>query len=394
MSSADLQPSVEDPARWSASVRAHFPSLERLAYLNSGSYGLLADRVEAAVREYLDLRLRVGADWNAWVERSMSLAAKLARLINAAPAEIAITSTASAGINAVASALDFRGERKRVLVSNYEFPTSGQIWHAQERRGAAVTHVAEDDGRLLPAASFIDLIDERTAIVALSRVCYRHGGRIPDSDVRAIADAAHRNGAYVILDCFQSLGAETLDVKALGVDFAVGGMYKYLLGTAGAGFLYAREGIEKELVPTTSGWFAQEDVGAMDIFANDPSRSARRFQGGTPPVIACYAADAGLDLIFEYDPGTIADRVAALNSAALERLLEKDMPVATPISSRGPMIAIRSTDSPALVRALLDRQVVTSERDGNVRAGLHFYNDESDVDRLIEALDANRALLR
>ena len=67
MSSADLQPSVEDPARWSASVRAHFPSLERLAYLNSGSYGLLADRVEAAVREYLDLRLRVGADWNAWI---------------------------------------------------------------------------------------------------------------------------------------------------------------------------------------------------------------------------------------------------------------------------------------------------------------------------------------
>lgn len=394
MSSAHLQPSVEDPGRWSADVRAHFPSLERLAYLNSGSYGLLSDRVEAAVREYLDLRIRAGADWDAWVERSMRLASKLARLINADHTEIAITSTASAGINAVASALDFSGERNRVLVSNYEFPTSGQIWHAQQRRGAVVKHVAENDDRLIPAADFIDLIDERTAIVAISRVCYRHGGRIPDCDVRAIADAARRNGAYAILDCFQSLGAETLDVKALGVDFAVGGMYKYLLGTAGAGFLYARKGIEQELVPTTSGWFAQEDVGAMDIFANDPSRSARRFQGGTPPVMACYAADAGLDLIFDYGPEAIEERVRSLASAAFERFRQQGYEIATPEASRGPMIAVRSSDSPALVRALIEREVVTSERDGNVRAGFHFYNDESDLDRLIEALDANRPLLR
>jgi len=393
MSSADFHQS-EDPDGWSADVRAHFPSIETLAYLNSGSYGLLSDRVQEAVQEYLDLRVRAGADWDAWVERSMSLAAKLARLINASADEIAITTTASAGINAIASALDFSGSRNRVLVSNYEFPTSGQIWHAQERRGAIVRHVEEDEGQAIPAEHFIELIDERTAIVAISRVCYRHGGRIPDEAVRAIADAAHRNGAYLILDCFQSLGAETLDVKTLGVDFVVGGMYKYLLGTAGAAFLYAREGIEAELVPAASGWFAQEDVGAMNIFGNDPSRSARRFQAGTPPVIACYAADAGLDLIFEYGPGTIEARVAAINSAAMERLVEKGFPVATPVASRGPMIAIRSTDSPALVRALMDRRVVTSERDGNVRAGFHFYNDESDVDRLIEALEANRSLLR
>jgi len=394
MSSVHFPSSVEDPGNWSANVRGHFPSVGTLAYLNSGSYGLLSDRVEAAIREYLDLRTRAGADWEAWVERSMSLASKLGRLMNASAAEIAITSTASAGINAVASALDFTGARNRVLVSNYEFPTSGQIWHAQERRGAIVKHVAENDERILPAEHFIDRIDERTAIVAISRVCYRHGGRIPDEDVRTIADAAHRNGAYVILDCFQSLGAETLDVKKLGVDFVVGGMYKYLLGTAGAGYLYAREGIEDELVPTTSGWFAQEDVGAMDVFTNDPSRSARRFQGGTPPVIACYAADAGLDLIFEYGPEAIEARVRGLTSAALERFSQEGFEVATPAASSGPMIALRSSDSAALVRALIERQIVTSERDGNVRAGFHFYNDEDDLDRLVSALKANRDLLR
>jgi selenocysteine lyase/cysteine desulfurase len=324
----------------------------------------------------------------------MRLSEKLARLIKASPDEIAITSTASAGMNSVASALDFSGARNRVLVSNYEFPTSGQIWHAQERRGAIVQHVAENDERLIPAENFIELIDERTAIVAISRVCYRHGGSIPDADVRAIAEAAHRNGAYVILDCFQSLGAETLDVKALGVDFAVGGMYKYLLGTAGVGFLYARADIEKDLVPTTSGWFAQKDVGAMDIFSNRPSPSARRFQGGTPPVIACYAADAGLDLIFEYGPETIQARVLELTSAALTRFQTEGYSVATPATNRGPMIALRSSDSAMLVGALMERGVVTSERDGNVRAGFHFYNDEADLDRLIEALNAHRHLLR
>jgi selenocysteine lyase/cysteine desulfurase len=297
-------------------------------------------------------------------------------------------------MNSVASALDFSGARNRVLVSNYEFPTSGQIWHAQERRGAIVQHVAENDERLIPAENFIELIDERTAIVAISRVCYRHGGSIPDADVRAIAEAAHRNGAYVILDCFQSLGAETLDVKALGVDFAVGGMYKYLLGTAGVGFLYARADIEKDLVPTTSGWIAHKDVGAMDIFSNRPSPSARRFQGGTPPVIACYAADAGLDLIFEYGPETILARVLELTSAALTRFQTEGYSVATPATNRGPMIALRSSDSAMLVGALMERGVVTSERDGNVRAGFHFYNDEADLDRLIEALNAHRHLLR
>lgn len=374
-------------------VRDRFPSLRTLAYVNSGSYGLLSNDVQAAVQEYLDLRIRAGADWDAWVERSFKVAGKLARLINASPDEMAITGSASSGINAIASTLDFSGERNRVVVSNYEFPTSGQIWHAQQPRGAVVEHVAEDDHSLLPVEHFARAIDERTAIVVLSRVCYRHGGKIPDDDVRAIAELAHQNGAYVILDCFQSLGSEVLDVKSLGVDFVVGGMYKYLLGTAGAGFLYVRNELTETLLPTTSGWFAQENVGAMDIFANDPSRTARRFQGGTPPVLSCYAADAGLDIIFDYGPQAIEGRVRQLTARAFERFAEEGYDIATPQSSSGPMVAIRSKDASSLVQRLIERDIVTSDRDGNVRAGFHFYNDESDVERLIEGLNANRELL-
>ena len=376
-----------------AALRARFPSLGRLAYLNSGSYGLLCDAVQAAIQDYVDLRIRAGADWDAWVERSFAFAGRVAELLGADGDEIAVTGSASSGINAVASAMDFSGARNRVLVSNYEFPTSGQIWHAQAPRGAVVEHVEEDGRGLIPLEHFERAIDERTRIVALSRVCYRHGGKLLDDQVREIVRMAQRHGAWVILDGFQSFGAEAVDVKALGVDFAVGGTYKYLLGTAGIGFLYARRELAQNLVPTMSGWFAQEQVGAMNIFANDPSHSARRFQGGTPPVLSCYASHAGLGLILEQGPEQIEARVRDLTAKAIERLREQGFRLATPEQARGPMLAIRATDAATMVDRLIARDIVTSHRDGNVRAGFHFYNDESDIDRLVEGLSANRELL-
>ena len=142
-----------------------------------------------------------------------------------------------------------------------------------------------------------------------------------------------------------------------------------------------------------SGWFAQEQVGAMNIFANDPSHSARRFQGGTPPVLSCYASHAGLGLILEQGPAAIEARVRALTALALERFREEGFQLATPEQAHGPMLAIRATDAPAMVDRLIARDIVTSHRDGNVRAGFHFYNDESDLDRLVEGLRANRELL-
>jgi selenocysteine lyase/cysteine desulfurase len=179
-------------------MRSRFPTLASLTYLNSGSYGLLADTVQAAMLEYLQIRLEKGADWEAWVERSERVRAKTARLLNVDPEEIAITASASAGINSLASALDFSGERNKVVVSNYEFPTSGQIWHAQQRRGAMLDYVPETDDRTIPLQHFARAIDERTKLVVISHVCYRHGGKIPADDIRAIAELAHRHGALLM----------------------------------------------------------------------------------------------------------------------------------------------------------------------------------------------------
>lgn len=379
-----------------AALRARFPTLGNTIYLNSGSYGLLADSVAAAVESYLESRRTKGADWGDWVGRAERLRVQMAELLNADGDEIAITASASAGMNAVASALDFSGDRNRILVSDYEFPTSGQIWHAQEKRGAVVHHIPENDHGVIPVEHFERAIDERTRLVVLSHVCYRHGAKFSAEHIQEIVRLAHRSGAHVLLDSFQLAGTESLDVRGLGVDFVVGGMLKYLLGSAGIGYLYVRQALIDELVPTASGWFAQADIDAMDIHANDPSPTARRFQAGTPPVPNCYAAEAGLDIILGLGTEAIGRQVRATTRYALDRLAEAGISIATPSEDelRGPMIAIRANDDEELVRRLMARRIVTSSRDGNLRAGFHFYNDEADVDGWIEALRAERHLLR
>lgn len=376
-------------------LRAQFRSLPSLVYLNSGSYGLLADSVAAAFQAYLQTRIDRGADWGAWAGELETVRMLMAQLLAVDVDEVAITGSASAGINAVASALDFGGARNKVLVSNFEFPTSAQIWHAQERAGAHIVHVPEDKGSIIPPEHFERLIDEQTAIVALSQVCYRHGGRIPDEDIRAITRMAHERGALVILDTYQIVGTEPIQPRALGVDLCVGGMLKYLLGTAGSGFLYVRRDLVDRLMPRTTGWFAQADIGAMDIFAHAPSPTARRFEGGTPPVPSCMAAAAGLRILLDLGLEAIGKQVRDVTRYALDRLRDEAIAVGTPDadSRRGPLVSIPTRDETALVAALAERGIVTSSRDGYLRAGFHAYNHAGDVDAFISALRDNRHLL-
>jgi selenocysteine lyase/cysteine desulfurase len=374
-------------------LRERFPTLARKTYLNSGSYGLLSLDVRRAMEEYLSSREERGSDWPEWVRRGEIVRQQVARLLNAGDDEIAITASASAGINAIASALDFRHQgRNKIVASDFEFPTSGQIWHAQEPRGAQVVHVPENREGYIPLEHFERAIDEHTRIVAITHVCFRNGARL---DVEAITRLAHSRGALVILDCFQSVGAHHIDVKALGVDFAVGGMLKYLLGTAGIGFLYCRRELAQTVTPLVSGWFAQAESHVMDIHHNVPAPNAQRFQAGTPPVPNCYAAAAGLDIILGLGVEDIETHVRTLTAECLDRLLEAGCQIATPRDDarRGPMIAIRSTDENALVAKLAEGDIVTSCRDGNLRAMFHCYNNRTDVETLVRAVLANRKLL-
>lgn len=368
-----------------AALRKEFPLLQLKTYLNSGSYCALANNVKAAFETYMEDRLAVGANWDVWVTKNEAVRALVAELLRADADEIAVTASVSAGLNALASALDFTGPRNKVVVSDFEFPTNAQIWHAQQPRGARVVHVPRAADGYIPAEMFAEAIDEQTQLVAITHVCFRNGAKL---DIPSIVRLARAKGAKVLLDCYQSVGSVDIDVKALDVDFAVGGMLKYLLGTAGIGFLYVRDTLLPSLLPTNSGWFAQAEITAMDITANRPAPSARRFEAGTPAVVNCYAAEAGLKTLLGVGTPAIEKRVYALTRRCMERLEEIGWPSITPAQDerRGATVAVPSRDSGRLSAELLKRDIVTSHRDKNLRVMFHYYNNVDDIESLIAAM--------
>jgi selenocysteine lyase/cysteine desulfurase len=373
-----------------SSCRARFPIFERLVYVNSCSQGALSDTVRAAYEEYLTGWDERGAPWDYWVERTEAARAAFARLVNGRPDDVAVTTSLSAGVSPLASAIDFSA-RSKVVISDFEFPTIGQIWHAQELRGAQVVHVPAD-GSEIPLERFDEAIDEQTAVVSIAAVCYRNGSRLP---VEEIARIAHERGALVVLDAYQAIGTYPLDVTELGVDVVAAGVLKYLLGSAGLGFMWTRPGLSEELLPTQTGWFADKNIFEMDISDYSPSPTARRFQSGTPPVPAIYAGIAGIELMQEIGVAETREHVTALNEHLIAGVDDLGGTVVTPRDpeKRGALVCIASTDAPGLVAELEKDGIVTSDRDGNLRVSAHAYNTVEDIDAVLAALARQRTFL-
>jgi len=385
----DIKPSTAEPD-WAA-IRSRFPVLEKKTYLNSCAYGALATDVIAALQKYINDRLEKGTDWNYWVARNESVRTAVADFLGANTNEVAVTTSASAGINSVASALNFEQARNKVVISDFEFPTNAQIWYAQELRGARVVRVPEEDG-YIPGENFEAAIDEDTLIVAVTHVCFRNGARL---DIPAIVEIARRKGALVLVDGYQGLGTFDFDVQKVSPDFVVGGMVKYLLGTAGIGFLYVRQALIESLVPTVTGWFAQSDIFAMDTTRYDPAPDARRFEMGTPPVPNCYAAEAGLQILAEVGLPAIETRIAELTAAIISEAKAAGYTLAVPDDAErhGALITLRTHDENALVASLEDEGIVTSCRFDNLRIAPHFYNNHDDINTLFRALKRQKHLL-
>lgn len=372
-------------------IRHRFPIFKERVYINSCSQGALSDAVRSAYEQYLDDWDEKGAPWEYWVERQEAARAAFAALVNAASDEVAVTTSLSAGVSALASGLRF-AQRSKVVITDWEFPTIGQIWHAQEARGARVVHVPSAKDGTIPHEHFERAIDDDTKIVAITHVCYRNGAMI---DVPKVVELAHERGALVLLDAFQSVGSLPVDVKELGVDFLGAGVLKYLLGSAGLGFFYCRRELVERVWPTQTGWFADENIFAMDHTDYSPARTAARFQSGTPPVPSIYAGIAGIELMQEIGIAETREHVLGLNSHLLDGLDELKAKVVTPRppNGRGALICVKSKDAAALVSVLGGEGIVTSERDDNLRISAHCYNSVEDADAVLASLQRHRALL-
>lgn len=371
------------------SARSRFPIFKKKIYLNSCSQGALSDAVEESLVAHLRSWNEEGSPWDHWVEKYEAARASFARFIGARPEEVAIVSCASAGISAIASALNFDGRRRKVVMGEFEFPTMGQIWLAQKPRGAEIQFVAAKDGRI-PAEAYAAAIDAQTLIVPLTHVCFMNGAR---TDVPAIAKLARDRGALVMLDDYQDCGTRPVDVKALDVDFYVSGALKYLLCPSGVAFLYVRPELIQSLTPTITGWFGQEQPFAFDVKHFDPAIAARRFESGSPPIPHVYAVPAALELLAGVGFDRIAGHIGALTRALTDGARQLKIKIKTPPGSCGPLVVVQAKDSDAVVKEFASRNIVVSNRMDGLRVSFHLYNTLDDVRAVVDVLEKNIGLV-
>jgi selenocysteine lyase/cysteine desulfurase len=369
-------------------IRSRFRIFDRKIYMNTCSQGALSDAVEAGFDEFITSWHEQGSPWERWVEYYEAARRAFARFINASPDEVAIVTSVSAGINSVASALNFR-ERRKVVMGEFEFPTMGHVWLGQRTRGADVQFVSAE-GNSIPTANYEKTIDRQTLIVPLTHVCFKNGVR---SDVSAVTDIAHKSGAFVMLDDYQDCGTRPVNVKAMDLDFYLAGTLKYLLGPPGLAFLYVRKEFIPSLAPSVTGWFAQANPFAYNPQLFELSPTARRFESGTPSVPNVYGAVPGFQLLEKIGMENVASHIQSLTKALLRSANELGVVAKTPTDSTGPLVVLQCKDSTLLVQKLAENGIVASNRYDGLRISFHVYNTMDDVNAVVEILKKNINLM-
>ena len=375
----------------SAEIREQFPILANKAYFNGCSYGPISLKVKVAIEQYVQIRLEEGARWDIYCNKIESIRELLARLLECPSDDVCVSTSVSESLNSLMTAFNFDGDRNKIVSTDFDFPTTAQIMLAQEARGAKVVRAKADAaGTGIPLSEYERLIDDETKLVAIPLVCYRNGVWV---DIEPIVELAHAHGAMVLVDAYQGIGTRPFNVAESGADFLVGGCTKYLIGTSGVAYMYVRDSKTNGLQPTTTGWFAQEDPFAMDIHHHLPHATARRFEAGTPNSCGLFAAEAGLQLLLEVGLEEVEKQIAAVTDMIKAAVDKHGWKLVTPRDRHGAMLAIKSTDAPLLVQRLTERNIVLTDRDGNIRIAPHFYNNAEDVDNLVGALLAESELM-
>lgn len=367
--------------------------LEHKTYLISASLGPLSLRSRELLDRYLDAWAAKGAPDHVWLEDIFPAMAKLkssfAHLAGCDTGEVAITTNISIALSTIASCLDFRGERNRVVLSELDFPTDGHVWLGwAAKTGAEVVWLRSPDGLTIPLEAYDDAIDERTAVVMVNRVLYRSSAIV---DAAAVCRMARDRGALSFVDDYHGLGIVPLDLHDLGCDLYTAGTLKWMCGGPGMVFLYARRSLLSSLEPAVTGWFATEEPFSFDTQHLAYHPTARRLEHGTPPAPVFFLAQGGIDIISEVGVSRVRARLRSLTDHVIARSDEAGLEVRTPRGSsmRGGVVNVRvGDDAGSICHELLARAVCTDFRGDGLRISPHFFNTEDDIDRCFEELGA------
>lgn len=377
--------------------RDEFPILAERTYLISASLGPLSNRARTAALEHLDLWARLGPE-ELWMDHALpkldECRSRFAALIGADPEEVAVIPSVSSGLSSIASCLGW-DERPKVVLTELDFPTNHYVWTAQQRRGAKLEVIRSPDGVRVEADDVIEHIDELTGLVNINRVLFESSWIM---DLPPIVETAHEKGAIVVVDDFHGTGIVPLDVHALGIDFLVTGVLKWICGGQGLAFLYCRNDLIQQMEPLAVGWFGTNDPFAFDRSGLDLRADARRFETGTYALPQAWTAAAALELIAEIGVAAIRARNQELTRDVIARADRLGLELLSPRADdqRGGLVRVRVPGgleaAKSLLHDLFDRDVVLDQRGDALRISPHYFNSEEDLERAFE--EVGRALGR
>lgn len=362
---------MTSPGTSLAALRAQFPVLERIAYLNAGTNGPLPREAIVAARVQLERELAEGRAGMRHFERRAQLAEELragyAARVGCAPIDLALTTSTTEGIARVLLALDLR-PGDEIVTSDEEHPGVLGPLTAQRARGVEV--------RLVPWADVADAVGPRTRGVVSSHVSWRSGRFAP----AALASVE----VPVLLDGAQGAGAVPVDVAALGCDAYAAAGQKWLCGPEGTGLLFVSEGLRERLRPPAPGYVNLEEPGlGLDAA---PWEDARAYDTPALPAASLAHAGAALDVLEEVGWEAVHSHAADLAATAAEVLREHGRDVLE--RDRTTLVTWHESDAAAAVERLADAGVVVRSLPGEdlVRASFGGWSSTDDLDRLLAAL--------
>ncbi len=360
--------------------RSSFPLLDRVTYFNACSLGPLPRSGAAAVSDFLRTWDEQGAPawFTEWLPRLAVLRRRLEQLLHAPEGTVALAPSVSVALATSVSALLGLTSRRKVLVGALDFPTLGHQFLS--RPDVIVEFVPSADGVSIPAQEFAARIDEQTAIVATTHVLYATGAV---QDVRAISDAAHKAGAYCLIDGYQSVGCIPVDVAETGADVFIAGCLKWLSGGPGTAFTYCSPELVPRMRPVgATGWMAAREVPSFDLEQLDLAPDARRLETGTWAVPSHLAALAGLELVLEAGAENIQARLRALTGKIIERCQDAGLDLRTPVEAerRCGIVSISCAEPERVVRQLAAGGLVADERPGVLRLSPHWAVGDAELD--------------
>lgn len=318
-----------------------------------------------------------------------ALRARAASLFGAQAGDIALVPSASYGLAAAARNLAPQ-KRSEILLLDAQFPSNVYVWRDLARAyGARVRTVTRREGQGWTEA-LLRAIGPATSIVACAQVHWADGGQI---DLPAVSQAARRQGAALVLDLTQSLGALPFDMARIQPDFAVAASYKWLLGPYTLGFLYVAPHHQAEGEPLEQNWIVREraeDFARLVDYAEDYGPGALRFDMGERSAMQLVpAADASLAQILDWGVGDIASTLAE-KTAAIARAVAP-LGLADDMIERAPHYLTLGLPAGApgdLVARLAARKIHVSQRGDRLRVTPHLYNDDTDIAAFADGLKA------